>query len=133
MQMLQKQAPETGRQAVDTEHTRPGRAYRPNVDIVETDRELWLRADLPGVDEKSVQVSLEDGVLSIRGDVSLAPYEKLTPVYTEYEVGNYEQRFQLSSQIDAGRIEARLSDGVLELHLPKSAAAQPRQIAIQAS
>ena len=124
--------PET-RETVEHEHTRPGRTYRPDVDIVETDGELWLRADLPGIDEKSVQVSLEDGLLSIRGDVSLAPYEKLTPVYTEYEVGNYEQRFRVSSQIDGARIAARLTDGVLELHLPKLAEAQPRQISIQAS
>jgi HSP20 family molecular chaperone IbpA len=129
--MLQKQTPEASREAVETEHTRPGRTYRPHVDILENDSELCLRADMPGVAEKSVQVSLEDGVLSIRGDVSLAPYEKLTPVYTEYEVGNYEQRFRLSNQIDGTRIEARLSDGVLELHLPKAAEAQPRQIAIQ--
>jgi HSP20 family molecular chaperone IbpA len=123
----------TPREQVEHEHTRPGRTYRPEVDIMETDAELWLRADLPGVDEKSVQVSLEDGLLSIRGEVSLAPYEKLTPVYTEYEVGNYEQRFQVSSRIDASRIAARLTDGVLELHLPKLAEAQPRQIAIHAA
>ena len=121
------------RKPVEHEHTRPGRTYRPEVDIVETDSELWLRADLPGVDEKSVHVSLEDGLLSIRGEVSLAPYVKLAPVCTEYEVGNYEQRFRVSSQIDAARIAARLTDGVLELHLPKLAEAQPRQIAIQAS
>lgn len=120
------------RKSVEHEHTRPGRTYQPDVDIIETDGELLLRADLPGVDEKSVQVSLEDGVLSIRGDVSLAPYENLTPVYTEYEVGNYEQRFRVSSRIDAARIAARLTDGVLELHLPKVAEAQPRQISIEA-
>lgn len=120
------------RKVVEHEHTRPGRNYQPDVDIVETDGELWLRADLPGVDEKSLQVSLEDGVLWIRGEVSLVPYERLTPVYTEYEVGNYEQRFRVSSRIDGERIAARLTDGVLELHLPKVAEAQPRQIAIQA-
>jgi HSP20 family molecular chaperone IbpA len=120
------------RKAVEHEHTRPGRTYRPDVDIVETDSELWLRADLPGVDEKSVHVSLEDGLLSLSGTVSLAPYEKLRPVYTEYEVGNFEHSFRVSSRIDGARIEARLTDGVLELHLPKVADAQPRQIAIQA-
>jgi HSP20 family molecular chaperone IbpA len=130
--MFRKEANEpVTRKSVEHEHTRPGRTYEPEVDIVETDSELWLRADLPGVDEKSVQVSLEDGVLSIRGEVSLAPYEKLTPVYTEYEVGNYEQRFRVSGRIDGERIAARLTDGVLELHLPKAADAQPRQIAIQ--
>lgn len=121
------------RRPVEHESTRPGRIYQPDVDIAETDQELWLRADLPGVDEKSVQVSLEDGVLSIRGEMSLAPYERLTPVYTEYEVGNYEQRFRVSSRIDGERIAARLIDGVLELHLPKVAEAQPRQISIRSA
>jgi len=124
--------PET-RAQVEHEHTRPGRTYRPAVDVVETDSELWVRADLPGVDEKKVQVSLEDGVLSILGEVSLAPYEKLTAVYTEYEVGNFEQRFRVSSRIDTARIAARLTDGVLEVQLPKVVdTAQPRAIAIQA-
>jgi HSP20 family molecular chaperone IbpA len=131
--MFDKQpSPPAAREQVEHEHTRPGRTYRPDVDIVETDTELWVRADLPGVDEKSIQVSLEDGVLSIRGDASLAPYEKLAPVYTEYDVGNYEQRFRVSSRIDGERIAARLTDGVLELHLPKVPDAQPRQISIQA-
>jgi HSP20 family molecular chaperone IbpA len=87
---------------------------------------------VPGVDEKSLQVSLEDGLLSISGAVSLAPYEKLRPVYTEYEVGNFEQSFRVSSRIDGARIQARLTDGVLELHLPKVAEAKPRQIEIRA-
>jgi HSP20 family molecular chaperone IbpA len=131
--MFRNQTPESEtRRAVEHEHTRPGRTYRPDVDIVETEGELWLRADVPGVDEKSLQVSLEDGLLSISGAVSLAPYEKLRPVYTEYEVGNFEQSFRVSSRIDGSRIQARLTDGVLELHLPKVAEAQPRQIAIQA-
>jgi HSP20 family molecular chaperone IbpA len=131
--MFRNQTPEPEtRKPVEHEHTRPGRSYRPHVDIVETDSELWLRADVPGVDEKSLQVGLEDGLLSISGTVSLTPYEKLGPVYTEYEVGNFEQSFRVSSRIDGARIEARLTDGVLELHLPKVAEAQPRQIAIQA-
>ena len=130
--MFRDRTPEPAtRKQVEHEHTRPGLTYRPDVDIMETDAELWLRADLPGVDEKSVQVSLEDGLLSIRGEVSLAPYEKLSPVYTEYEVGNYEQSFRVSSQIDGAHIAARLTDGVLELHLPKVAEAQPRQIEIK--
>lgn len=125
-------APE-GRERAAHEHTRPGRVYRPQVDIVETDSDLWVRADLPGVDEKAVHVALEDGVLAIRGEVSLTPYEKLVPVYTEFEVGNFEQSFRLSNRIDGARIQARLRDGVLELQLPKIAEAQPRQIEIRGS
>jgi HSP20 family molecular chaperone IbpA len=117
-------------EAAGDERTRPGRAYVPEVDICETKDSLWLWADLPGVDEKSISIKLEDGVLAIDGHVSLEAYDKLKPLYTEYNVGNYARRFTVSEQIDANRITARIVNGVLELQLPKSAAAQPRRISV---
>ena len=115
------------------EHTRPGRTYVPDVDICETPNSLWLWADMPGVDEQSIQVNLADGVLSIAGRVSLKDYENLAPVYTEYNIGNYARRFTLSSDIDAERIKARMTNGVLELELPKAERAKPRRIPISVS
>ncbi len=114
------------------EHTRPGRTYRPGVDILETEDSLWLWADMPGVEEKSVDVQLKDQVLSIEGRVSLDDYQELTPLYTEYNVGNYAQRFTLSSTIDAERIRASMKNGVLELELPKAAEARLRRIEVRA-
>jgi len=114
------------------EHTRPGRTYVPDVDISETPDSLWLWADMPGVDEHSVEVKLDEGVLAIEGRVSLKEYEGLTPLYTEYNVGNYARRFSLSADIDAERIKARMANGVLELELPKTARAKPRKIPISA-
>ncbi|HVN84925.1 MAG TPA: Hsp20/alpha crystallin family protein [Candidatus Binatia bacterium] len=115
------------------EPTRPGRTYIPDVDIYETTDRLWLWADLPGVDEQSVQVDLEDGVLTISGQVSLKDYENLAPVYTEYNVGNYERRFTLSDSINASGITARMTNGVLELELPKAERAKPRKIEVAVS
>jgi HSP20 family protein len=112
------------------EQTRPGRTYVPNVDICETSDNLWLWADMPGVDEKSVEVKLADGVLSIEGQVSLKEYDNLTPIYTEYNVGNFARRFTVSSDIDAEHIKARLANGVLEVELPKAARAKPRRITV---
>ncbi len=112
------------------EGTRAGRTYLPNVDIYETDKNLVLCADMPGVDERSINVNLENGMLTIEGHVSVQEYENLEPVYTEYRVGNYLRRFTLSNEIDAERIGARIADGVLELTLPKSERAKPRRIAI---
>jgi HSP20 family protein len=112
------------------EHTRPGRTYLPDVDICETTDSLWLWADMPGVDEKSVEVKLADGVLTIDGQVSLKEYDNLAPVYTEYNVGNFARRFTVSSDIDAERIKAHMANGVLEIELPKAARAKPRRIAV---
>ncbi|MFQ5514909.1 MAG: Hsp20/alpha crystallin family protein [Myxococcota bacterium] len=117
--------------SVEEESTRAERTYRPPVDICETDEALLLWADMPGVDESSVEVRLEDSVLSIEGKVSTEAYENRRPLYTEYHVGNYMQRFSLPSEIDADQIRARMVNGVLQLELPKSAQARPRQIQIQ--
>lgn len=118
------------KQEVAEEQTRPGRAYQPDVDIYETKDSLWLKADMPGVDEKSVQVNLNDGVLTIEGEVSLDDYQSISPVYSEYRVGNYRRRFTVSSDIDGERIQGKLVNGVLHLELPKAEKAKPRQIEI---
>ena len=115
------------------EPTRPGRTYMPDVDIYETGDRLWLWADMPGVDEQSVQVNLVNGVLTLSGQVSLKDYENLAPVYTEYNVGNYVRRFTLSDTIDPNRITARMTNGVLELELPKAERAKPRKIDVASS
>ncbi len=116
--------------ATREEATRPGRTYRPKVDIVETENGLRLWADLPGVDEKSIDVELVDGVLTLRGRIATEEYENLEPRYTEYGVGDFEARFRLSSQIDGEKIKAKLRYGVLELELPTVAAARPRKIEV---
>ena len=122
------------KQEVQTaEHTRPGRSYVPHVDIFETDQALWLRADMPGVQEDSIELNVDNNVLSVEGQVALGDYQGQTPVYTEYKVGNYQRRFSLSNAIDSANIHARLTDGVLELELPKAESAKPRRIAVQAS
>ena len=112
------------------EHTRAGRTYLPDVDICETQDSLWVWADMPGVDDGSIEVKLTDGVLSVEGRVSLQSYENLAPMYTEYNVGNYLRRFTVSSDIDADRIKARMANGVLEVELPKAESAKPRRIPV---
>lgn len=113
------------------ERTRPGRTVVPDVDIWEADDALFLRADLPGVDENSVAVNLDEGKLSIEGRVAVEDYENLSPVYTEYVVGNYARSFHLSDAIDPDKIRAKLADGVLELELPKADRVRRREIPIQ--
>ena len=118
------------KQETREEVTRAGRTYVPQVDIYETKDGLWLWADMPGVDEKSLDVRLDNGVLTIEGQVDLTQYENTTPLYTEYNVGNYVRRFTLSNDVDSDRIVARMQHGVLTLEIPKAERAKPRRIAV---
>jgi HSP20 family molecular chaperone IbpA len=115
------------------ERTRPGRTFVPDVDICETKDAMWLWADIPGVNEQSLEIKLADGVLSIEGAVLLQEYQDLTPIYTEYNIGNYARRFTVSSDIDAEHIKARVTNGVLTVELPKAESAKPRRIPISSN
>ena len=115
------------------EGTRAGNTYRPDVDICETPEGLWLWADVPGVDEKRINVHLADGVLTIEAQVDVQEYKDLKPVYTEYNVGNYFRRFSISNDVEVDRISAQVTNGVLEVHLPKAERAKPKRIAVTAA
>ncbi len=118
------------KQETREEVTRAGRSYVPQVDIYETKDGLWLWADMPGVDEHSLEVHLDNGVLTIEGQVDVTQYENTTPLYTEYNVGNYVRRFTLSNDVDSDRIVARMQHGVLALEIPKAERAKPRRISV---
>jgi len=118
------------KQETREEVTREGRSYVPQVDIYETKEGLWLWADIPGVDESSLNVHLDNGVLTIEGQVDVTQYENTTPLYTEYNVGNYVRRFTLSNDVDSDRIVARMQNGVLALEIPKAERAKPRRISV---
>ncbi len=119
--------------AENGEHTRPGRTYIPQVDIMEDADGLRLWVDMPGVGEQDVDIDVANNILAIEGRVSVTDYADLEPLYTEYNVGNYARRFTLSQRIDAENIQARMINGVLELNLPKAEHAKPRKIAVTAS
>lgn len=114
------------------EQTRPGRYYVPDVNIYEFDDSVKLWADMPGVKEKDVDVTLKDGVLTIVGKVATDLYAGLRPIYTEYNVGNYYREFVLTENIDDSKIRASLRNGVLELELPKKEQAKPKRIEVSA-
>lgn len=126
----QELTPRDKQEVKTEEQTRPGRTYVPDVDIYETQDGLWLWADMPGVDENSLEINVADNVLSIAGRVALQEYDNLNPVYTEYNVGNYARRFTISNEIDTERIKARMTNGVLELELPKAERAKPKRITV---
>jgi HSP20 family molecular chaperone IbpA len=114
------------------EKTRAGRFFLPRVDIYEFPDSIKLWVDMPGVKESDVEVTHKEGILTITGTVSTEAYEKLSPLYTEYNVGNYFRQFELNEDIDDQHIGALMKNGVLELTLPKGARVQPRRIEIKA-
>ena len=125
LQVQQKREVESKREA-----TIPARVFVPATDIFETDEALTVILEMPGVDKDKVDVKVENDVLIIEGWIDFSRYEGLQPVYTEYNIGNYARRFQLSSKIDQDRISAELRDGVMTLILPKSEKAKPRKISV---
>jgi len=128
--MANELTPKEKQELTDREQTRPGRTYVPDVDIREDEQALWLWADMPGVDQSSVEVELHDNVLRLEGQVSTKEYDGLSPIYTEYNVGNYLRRFTLASgeRFERDNVSARLVNGVLEVRLPKAEKAKPRRI-----
>jgi len=116
-----------------TERTRERPVYAPRVDIVETEDALELYADMPGVTKDSVEVTLEQRVLSIRGQSAAnLPEGGLAPIYLEYEPGDYERAFTLSDAVDPTGIEARVRAGVLYLRLLKAGPAKRQRIEVRA-
>ena len=128
MREVHKQQVEADRRG--TERTRAG-TYTPRIDIVETDTELVLYADLPGVAPDQLDVRYEEGQLTIHGRVG-SRQGNVEYAAQEYGVGDFHRVFAIGETIDSTRIAAELRHGVLVLHLPKVARAQPRRIPVQA-
>jgi HSP20 family molecular chaperone IbpA len=114
------------------ERTRGGLTFLPRVDIVENDNELLIFADMAGVKAEDLDIRFENGELSIFGRVALR-HENVDFTYGEYGIGDFFRTFLISEAIDAEKISAELKNGVLKLHLPKSEAAKPKRITVQAS
>ena len=115
-----------------TEHVRNQRVYIPNTDIYETDDKVFVIADMPGVDEKAVDINLDKSILTINGYVEPHPPEGYALAYEEYEIGDYQRRFTLSTEIDRDNIQAVVKDGILRLYLPKAKAAVTKKISVKA-
>ena len=118
--------------SVPGEQTKPGRVFTPAVDIFETEKEMTLLADLPGVKSDQLNIDLRDNVLTLTGEVT--PWEGADEedLLIEYEIGRYFRQFTLSEVIDQDKIDAQLNDGVLRLTLPKVEKATPRKISVKA-
>jgi HSP20 family protein len=115
---------------LSTEETRSQEQYvTPPVDIYETGEGLVVKADLPGVAKESLDVRVENNLLTIRGKAThAAPGD---PIYREYELVNFFRQFELNERVDQAKISADLKHGVLTLNLPKAEEAKPRTIDVK--
>ena len=116
---------------VETERTRNRKVYVPKADIIETGGAMVLYADMPGVDEKSVEVTLEKNILTITGTVAPQDFSGRSICYAEYDVGDYERAFTISDEVDRDHIEASVKNGVLTLTLRKAPQAEVRKITVR--
>lgn len=104
--------------------------YTPRVDILESENELLLIADLPGVKPGDVDIRFENGELSLHGHC--APRQNgVEYLLSEYGVGDFYRAFTISTDVDADKIAAELKNGVLTVHLPKSEKIKPKRIAVK--
>ena len=114
-------------QVAAAHHSGGGKTYRPRVDFVETDSELTLYAEMPGVSAEELDIQFDKGELTIHGRVD-ARHENAKSIYAEYGVGDFYRGFRVESDIDAEKISAELKSGVLQLHLPKACQAKRVQV-----
>jgi HSP20 family protein len=113
------------------EQTRAAARYVPNVDILETPDKYVLRADIPGARAESVDVQYERGTLTLHAQVEPRKRENARQLLREYGIGDFHRSFQIGEGIDASGIQAECDNGVLTLHLPKSAATKVRKITVK--
>ncbi|MFC1834385.1 Hsp20/alpha crystallin family protein [Thermodesulfobacteriota bacterium] len=124
-------SPKTEAALVKGELTRQGVYFTPAVDIFETEKELVILADMPGVDPSNLDVDLNDDTLSVVGKVGDSERGD-NALLSEYRVGNYFRSFTLGDVVDPAKISATLKDGVLRVVLQKADKAVARRIPITA-
>ena len=114
----------------DGETTKPDTYFAPHVDIFETEQEVVVLADVPGVAPEGIDLALEENILTIQAQRSPVQYLGRV-ILEEYETGHYLRRFTLAESIDQERIEAALVNGVLKVRLPKLGPSQPKKITVK--
>jgi len=114
------------------ERTRGGLTYSPRIDIWETDDELMLYADLPGVAPENLDIQFENRELRIHGKV-YPRHDDVKFLYGEYGIGDFYRTFSIGETIDSQSISGELKNGVLTLHLPKTQQVRLRRIQVTSS
>ncbi len=108
------------------------RAWAPACDTFEDERGFWVQAALPGMDRKDIEIVVEDGVLTLKGErKEEAPEAERTYFTREIGGGTFSRSFRLPTNVDTSRVQATYKDGILVIELPKREEAKPRRITIE--
>jgi HSP20 family protein len=111
--------------------------WYPRVDLQEHDQEFMLVADLPGMKQDDINITVENNILTLQGKRLVEHHvengQNGYAHYSERAFGTFCRRFTLGAAVDADQITATYKAGVLEVHIPKTAAAQPKRIAVQSA
>jgi len=113
------------------EQTTPGLVFTPAVDIFETEKEITLLADMPGVKADNLTIDLRDNTLTLAADIAPVDDTNEEDLLKEYDTGRYYRQFTLGELINQENIDAKLNDGVLRLALPKVEKATPKKISVK--
>ncbi|MFO8045740.1 MAG: Hsp20/alpha crystallin family protein [Halomonas sp.] len=116
-----------------TEQAHQQETLLPVVDIHEQNDAVHIVADMPGVTRESLVIEVDNGVLSLEGEVRITMPEGLSPLYAEVRAQRYARRFTLSHEIDSEAIAARIDNGVVHLTLPRRDTHRKRRIEVQAA
>jgi len=114
------------------ERTRERKVYSPGADIIERTSDILVLADIPGADERSVDISLEKNVLTIYANVETTIPDNQRLIIMEYGLGDYQRAFTLTDEVDKERIQATVKNGVLRLLLPKADGMKTKKIEVKA-
>ena len=104
----------------------------PPVDIIEDGEGITVRADLPGVSRENLSIGVDGDTLTVEATVNLGESANVQPVYAEVRTAHYKRSFVLSRDLDTGKINASIRNGVLTLRVPKREQAKPRRVEIKA-
>jgi HSP20 family protein len=108
--------------------------WAPAIDVQESDTEYLVKADLPAVKREDVKVTVEDGILAVEGERQQEKEEKGKKFHrVERSYGKFVRRLAVPSDVDQAKVAAEFKEGVLNVHLPKSAAAKPRTVDVKVS
>ena len=105
-------------------------ALTPPVDVIEDANGITLYADVPGVPKDKLEVHVEADTLTIEGEIALPVPEGMEATHVEVTLPRYRRVFTLSKELDAGKVGAEFSQGVLKLRIPKAEHAQPRRVQV---